>query len=163
LKAPGWSQHLNLKCDFLVSSLCFLEMQLVPLHLAPPTTAPRSSTASPCWRRSSPVGRCTLTPPDPYLTQAPGFKPITYNLSSEKPGFKVCLSNATFAATLRASALVDLVPEHPQPRQGRRRWRRRELRARARHVADDAGVRVHSHGGGRYKPNPVALPNPPTA
>jgi hypothetical protein len=39
------------------------------------------------------VRLCTLNQVDP--------QPITYNLSSEKTGFKVCLSNATCSATTR--------------------------------------------------------------
>jgi hypothetical protein len=38
------------------------------------------------------VGRCTLTPPDPYLKGAwypGGFKPLPLNIN---PGFKICLS-----------------------------------------------------------------------
>jgi hypothetical protein len=39
------------------------------------------------------VGRCRLNKVDPYPITYSLSKPINYNLSSEKTGFKVCLSN----------------------------------------------------------------------
>jgi hypothetical protein len=89
---------------FYLSSETVLPIK--PFYLSKATCAatPRQSCAGLGTRCPRWGPRCTLTPPDPQLNGAPGFKPITYNLSSENSGFKTCLSNATCAATPRRTS-----------------------------------------------------------
>jgi hypothetical protein len=54
------------------------------------------------------VGLCTLESISPMTHNLYPFKPITYNISSEKAGFKVCLSNANLQRYLVAAALKAL-------------------------------------------------------
>jgi hypothetical protein len=66
-----WFQHLSVKCDFLVSSLCF-RMQHVPLHLGGERSHVQRHVAT---GREARWGLYKLNAVDPYSLKAPDFNP----------------------------------------------------------------------------------------